>query len=229
MPTLAKGGGRNKRASHKAAQTKIDAGEAGWNDACNLGRLTMKFAIAATAAFAVLAAQSVSAHEVQVVGAGTSQTCIAQAQDPSADLNSAIEGCTEALSYQAMSLSDRAGTLVNRGILRARMSDTKGALDDYNEAISMDATVGAAYLNRCATLLSLKRYGDAKQDADKAIELRAMPLETAYFNRAVAEEGLGDVQSAYADYNAALRIQPGFQPAKDQLTRFKVVRPGSSS
>lgn len=189
----------------------------------------MKFAPTATAAPVVLAAQSASARAVQVVGAGTSQTCIAQAQGPSADLNSAIEGCTEALTYQPMSLGDRAGTLVDRGILRARMSDTKGALDDDNEAFSMDAPAGAAHLNRCATLLSLKRYGDARLDADKAIELRAIPLEDAYFTRAVAEEGLGGVQSAHADYNAALRIQPGIQPAKDQLTRFKVVRPGSSS
>ncbi|HJW40084.1 MAG TPA: hypothetical protein VJ476_02525 [Rhizomicrobium sp.] len=189
----------------------------------------MKFVLAATAAFALFAVQSVSAHEVQTVGAGTSETCIAQAQDPNADLGSAVEGCTEALTYQPMSLSDRVGTLINRGILRARMSDTKGALDDYSEAISMDDSAAAAYLNRSATLLGLKRYSDAKRDADKAIELRAMPLEVAYFNRAVAEEGLGDVQSAYADYNAALKTQPNFQPAKDQLTRFKVVHPGSSS
>jgi tetratricopeptide (TPR) repeat protein len=189
----------------------------------------MKLALTTTAAFALLAVQSVSAHEVQVVGAGTSQSCIAQAQDANADLDSAVKGCTEALTYQPMSLDDRVGTLINRGILRARMSDSNGALDDYNDAISMDASAGAAYLNRSATLLALKRYSDAKRDADKAIELRATPLEAAYYNRAVAEEGLGDVQSAYADYNAALKTQPNFQPAKDQLTRFKVVHSGSSS
>jgi len=188
----------------------------------------MKFALTATAALAVLAASAAGASaDPKVIGAGTSDTCIAQAQDPNVDLAAAIQGCSEALRYQPMSLSDRVSTTTNRGILRARMHDASGALDDYNEAISMDATAGQAYLNRSATLIGLKRYSEAKSDADKAIQLNATPLEVGYFNRAVAEEGLGNIKAAYDDYNMALKTQPNFQPAKDELTRFKVT--GSSS
>jgi len=188
----------------------------------------MRFALTTTAALALLAANSVGASaEPKVVGAGTSNTCIAQAQDPNADLRAAIQGCTDALNYQPMSTSDRVGTLINRGILRARLQDATGALADYSDAIAMDGSAAQAYLNRSATLIGLRRYSDAKNDADKAIQLQAAPLEVGYFNRAVAEEGLGNVRAAYDDYNAALKVQPNFQPARDELTRFKVT--GSSS
>jgi len=190
--------------------------------------VVMRFGLTATAALALLAVSATGASADQkVVGAGTSMTCIAQAQDPNADLKAAVQGCTDALNFQPMSISDRVGTVINRGILRARMHDATGALSDYNDAISMDDKAAQAYLNRSATLIGLKRYSEAKSDADKAIALQATPLEVGYFNRAVAEEGLGNVRAAYEDYKMALKVQPNFQPAKDELTRFKVV--GSSS
>jgi tetratricopeptide (TPR) repeat protein len=139
----------------------------------------MKYALAGVAAVALVAATAAQAHPVKVVGAGTTESCIADAQDATADLRAAVQGCSDALRYQAMSMSDRVATLINRGILRSRMNDARGALDDYNEAISMDGTIPAAYLNRSATLLGLKRYADAKRDADKAIEMKASPLEVA--------------------------------------------------
>ncbi len=188
----------------------------------------MKFALTAAAALAVLATSAIGASaDPKEIGAGTSQTCIDQAKDPNADLATAVQGCTEALRYQPMATGDRVGTLINRGILRARMHDATGALDDYNEAISMDSSAAQAYLNRSATLIGLKRYSEAKSDADKAIQLNAAPLEVGYLNRAVAEEGLGNIKAAYDDYKMAVKTQPNFQPAKDELTRFKVT--GSSS
>ena len=188
----------------------------------------MKFALTAVTALALVATSAVGASaEQKVVGAGTSETCIAQVQDPNADLNVAVQNCTDALNYQPMSLGDRVGTLINRGILRARLHDAAGALADYSEAISMDDQAGQAYLNRSATLIGLRRYSEAKSDADKAIALQAVPPEVGYFNRAVAEEGLGNIRAAYDDYRMAVKTQPNFQPAKDELTRFKVT--GSSS
>jgi hypothetical protein len=38
---------------------------------------------------------------------------------------------------------------------------------------------------------------------------------------------LGDVKAAYEDYKQALVVQPNFQPAKDELTRFKVTTSNS--
>lgn len=188
----------------------------------------MRLALVTAAAVSLLAVpQTAAARQYTVVGAGTSHSCIAQAQDPNVDLRQAQQGCTDALKYQAMSTEDRVATLINRGIIRARMTLFKDALTDYDEALSMDANAPAGYLNRSATLLGLKRYGDAKRDADKAIELHATPLEVAYFNRAVAEEGLGEIKAAYEDYKQALVVKPDFQPAKDELTRFKVTSGGS--
>ncbi len=188
----------------------------------------MKLALTAAVACAWLAASAIAASaEPSVVGGGTTVLCNAQAHDPNADIPTAVQGCSDALQYQPMPLNDRVVTLINRGTLRGRQNDATGALADFSEAIAMDATAGQAYLNRSATLIGLKRYSEAKGDADKAIELQAVPLEVAYFNRAVAEEGLDNIKAAYDDYKAALKVQPNFQPARDELTRFKVT--GSSS
>jgi tetratricopeptide (TPR) repeat protein len=181
-----------------------------------------KIVIAAALLLAAGIAAPASAAAPKVIGAGTSGTCTADAQNAQYDAHAGVVDCTEALDNQPMSLEDRAATLVNRGTLHSRAGELAGALTDFNEAISMDRDNAAAYLNRSATLLGLKRYSDAKADADKAIQLRAKPLEVAYYNRAAAEEGLGDVTSAYHDYKTALKMQPGFTAAKNELARFKV-------
>ena len=185
----------------------------------------MRFGLTATAALALLAVSAAGASADQkVVGAGTSMTCIAQAQDPNADLKAAVQGCTDALNFQPMSISDRVGTVINRGILRARMHDATGALADYNDAISMDDKAGQAYLNRSATLIALHRNADALADADRAVALNVPRLEIAYYNRGLANESLGNIEAAYHDFQDALKIAPDFAAASEQLARFRLVR-----
>ena len=47
-------------------------------------------------------------------------------------------------------------------------------------------------------------------------------LYAAYYNRAIANERLGDITSAYWDYRKALDLQPEFEVAARQLERFTV-------
>jgi tetratricopeptide (TPR) repeat protein len=174
-----------------------------------------------------LALQPTSAEQ-RVIGGGTTETCKADVLDASNDPKTGVADCTDALQFQPMSLSDRISTTVNRGTLRSRAGDLNGAYADFSDAISMNPRYGQAYLDRSATLLGLKRYTQAKADADMAIQYNARPAEVAYYNRAAAEEGLGDIQAAYHDYKMAVQLQPNFTAAKNELARFKVTSGGGT-
>jgi hypothetical protein len=52
--------------------------------------------------------------------------------------------------------------------------------------------------------------------------------EVALYNRAVAEEGLGDFTSAYRDLRQAVSLVPGFTQAKQELRHFKLVGDGTA-
>jgi Flp pilus assembly protein TadD len=45
---------------------------------------------------------------------------------------------------------------------------------------------------------------------------------TAYYDRGLTYEQLGNVTAAYYDYKTALELQPDFALAAKQLTRFQV-------
>jgi tetratricopeptide (TPR) repeat protein len=175
----------------------------------------------AALALVALAPLPAAAAEL-VLGLPIAHDCYEQAER-ARDPRAGLRFCDEALSNSVLTAADRQATLVNRGILRARAHDQMGALEDYEAALAMNADDGEAYLNRSASLIALGRYRDAADDADKAIARNTARLEIAYYNRAVANEALGNIGAAYRDYTEALRIAPRFAAASMQLRRFRVV------
>lgn len=159
---------------------------------------------------------------ITVMGRGLAQSCY-QAAEFGGDARDGISACTLALSQEPLSVHDRASTYVNRGILRAK-SDPEAALADYAEGIALDPSLAEAYVDRGAALLSLKRYQEALVAIDKGLALHVNRPQIAYYDRAVAHEGLGDIRGAYFDYRHAVELSPDFALAKQQLTRFKVIR-----
>ena len=182
----------------------------------------LSMAFAGLAGITLLAALPAGAA-VTVMGPGLAQGCYKAAQF-NLDPRDGMVTCTTALNEQALTLHDRASTYVNRGILRTRVSDTEGALDDYNMAISLMPELAEAYIDRGANFITLKNYSWAVADLDKGLALGAKQPEIAYYDRAVAHESLGDVRAAYEDYKKAVAIEPHFTLAIEQLQRFKVVR-----
>ncbi len=160
---------------------------------------------------------------VTVMGPGLAQSCYKAAQF-NLDPGDGIETCTSALNQQPLTLHDRASTYVNRGILRARVADTKGAGEDYDMAIRLMPDLAEAYIDRGANFITLKNYRKALADLDKGLALGAKQPEIAYYDRAVVHESLGDIRAAYEDYKKAVAIEPHFTLAIEQLQRFKVVR-----
>lgn len=184
--------------------------------------MTSRMALAAAAISAVLiggAGESQAA--TTVLSNGLASFCSHFAEEGRDD-NEALRTCDLALETEAMRRRDRAGTLVNRGIIRMRRKEYRDARVDFDTALRLEPAMGEAWVNRGAVLVAEKRYAEALVQIDKGLELGADEPEKAYYNRALAHEGLDDIKAAYLDYLKALELKPDWDiPAKD-LTRFTV-------
>jgi len=185
-------------------------------------------AAALTAGFGLSLLASSANAAISVLGNGLAQDCF-QAAEFGGDPKDGVATCTTALEETALTTRDRAATMVNRGILRSRIGDLTGALDDYNHGLTVDATLGEGYVDRGATEILMHSYDSALADIDKGIALNANKLEIAYYDRAIVNEALGNVRDAYFDYKKASELRPDFALANEQLLRFKVVRKASAN
>lgn len=165
-----------------------------------------------------------SAHgAVTVIGGGLAQACSKAAMGGEDDVKFQ-EVCTLALDTEFMSPRDRAGTYVNRGVLKLRRTSYSDATRDFNQAVRLQPEMGEAYVNRGAASIGQKRYADSLPDINRALELGVTEPAKAYYNRALAHEGLEDAKSAYFDYQKAVEIAPEWPAPREQLTRFSVSR-----
>src|SRR5690348_8870246 len=180
--------------------------------------------LAFTAAAAALAwASSAAAGAVTVIGGGMARECSQAALGGESDAHYEAM-CTMALESELLSLRDRAGTYVNRGILKLRRHDFAAAQYDFNRAIETKPDLGEAYVNRGAAAVGARRYADGLADLNKAIELGVEEPEKAYYNRALAFEGLDDMKAAYFDYRKAVELKPDWDQPQKELARFTVER-----
>ena len=155
-----------------------------------------------------------------VIGGGLAQACSLAAIRGESDFKSE-RVCTDALE-EFMNTRDRAGTFVNRGVLKLRRGDYKQASADFDAAVRVMPEMGEAYVNRGAASIGQHRYAESLTDINKALSLGVEEPAKAYYNRALAYEGLDDAKSAYFDYQKAIEIQPDWNAPKEQLTRFSV-------
>ena len=189
----------------------------------------------ATALLLVTIGTATSANAaLTVIGPGPAHDCyVAALHDYGAGTGEDV--CSLALDSAALSLRDRAATLVNRGVIRTRLGRLDVALIDDDQAIAIGRSLrpselGVAYVNRASVLNGLGRPHEAFDSATKGINLGADNPEIGYYALAVAEEMLGDLKSAFRDYKQALTLNPSFTPAARQLTRFRVDgRPAGQS
>lgn len=177
--------------------------------------------IAAAAASLSLSALPANA-QVVVIGGGLASDCYDSAKLRRNNMAQGIKICTQAIQTEAMSASNRAATYTNRGVLRMRSGRYDAALNDYSVAKRLKSDVGAAWLNEGAALIFKKDFAAALVSLDQAIALNTKDLYAAYYNRAIARENTGDVQGAYKDFQHVLTLNPEFEQAKRQLTRFSV-------
>jgi tetratricopeptide (TPR) repeat protein len=158
---------------------------------------------------------------VTVIGSGSAQLCY-RAADQGGSPREGIAYCNDALGG-ALTPEDRAATYVNRGVLELAMLRINAAQDDFNAGLAINANLGEAYVDRGATLIAQKRFAEAIVDINKGLALNAKEPHIAYYDRAVADEALGNLKAAYDDYRQALIAQPDFKLASEELKRFKIV------
>ncbi len=170
-----------------------------------------------------LAAAGGSRAGMTVIGGGLAEACSKAAIAERSDLPSILQ-CDDALQSEDLSPRDRAGTFVNRGVMRLRREEFELARADFDAAIALAPGIGEAYVNRGAALVGEKRYKAGLDDIDNALRLGVKEPEKAYFNRALAHEGLDDETSAYQDFQHALALKPGWELPEHELLRFTVSK-----
>jgi len=185
------------------------------------------FGVAFAAGCAALLASPLAHAAVTVLGNGLAEDCY-NAAEYGGDPANGVQTCSLALDQAALSIRDRAATYVNRGILKARTSDTQGALGDYDAGLALDPDLAEGYVDRGSTLLAMKRYDEALAAINQGIDKGTKRPYIAYYDRAIANEGLGNLVDAYKDCSKAVELKPDFTLAKDYLARFKVVRQPAS-
>lgn len=179
--------------------------------------------LALLAAGASLIATPAGAQAVTVLGGGMARICSDAALSGEADARFEA-ACTEALSIELLGPRDRAGTFVNRGVLKLRRKAFEAARSDFDAAIDTKPDMGEAYVNRGAAAVGARRYADGLADINKALALGVQEPEKAYYNRALAHEGLDDMKAAYFDYQKAIELKPDWEMPRQELARFTVQR-----
>lgn len=182
-----------------------------------------KSALLLTSALFTLFATSGAQAAVTVIGGGMAQACSEAALGGETDPKF-VKLCTDALETEFLNATDRAGTFVNRGVMRLRQAAYPEATRDFNAALKIKPELGEAYVNRGAASIGRKDYEGSLPDINRGLELGVDEPAKAYYNRALAYEGMDDTRSAYFDYRKAQELAPEWEAPAKELTRFKVDR-----
>jgi tetratricopeptide (TPR) repeat protein len=160
---------------------------------------------------------------VTVIGGGLAQACADAAITGKSD-RKFEEICTQALSQEMLNSRDRAGTFVNRGVMKLRRANYEAAVIDFNQAVRIKPDMGESYVNRGAAAIGQRHFAEGMDDLNKGLQLGVDEPAKAYYNRALAYEGLDDLKAAYFDYQKAVELSPEWNAPRKELERFKVTR-----
>lgn len=180
--------------------------------------------LALVAALAGLSLSGAARAQVDVIGGGLATDC-SQAVEAGLATHAAEDLCTRSLEEEQLVPLDRAGTYVNRGIIRLRNRRYDEAVSDFDIAIRYKSSLAEAYVNRAAARIGQLRFNDALADIDNALMLDVKEPQKAWYNRAVAHEYLDDYKDAYLDYRKAISLAPDWDLPRQQLARFTVSHP----
>ena len=170
-----------------------------------------------------LMAPSQAKAAVTVYGPGFAAQCFHTAKY-GGDLRAGIADCARAIETEPLSDRDMAGTYINQGVLYMTLNDYVSAQRDFEEGVKLDPKLGEAYVNLGGVKIAQMHFAEGIADIDHGLALGPEEPEKAYFNRALADEGLDDVKAAYFDYSKAAELKPTWAPPRTELARF-TVRP----
>ena len=182
--------------------------------------------IAATALSALmLVSTAVRAEETGKTPAIRCAAAVEAASRSGAVSEDATHTCQQALGWAHFVPDEMGPTLSNNGVLYLIRGDYQAALADFNLALRAGAEPGSTLNDRGLAQAGLHQYQAAVDSYGEALTKATGNQERIYFNRAMAEEDLGNLKAAFLDYRKAAELAPTWRKAADQLSRFKVSYP----
>ncbi|KAI3621322.1 rna polymerase ii-associated protein 3 [Moniliophthora roreri] len=121
-----------------------------------------------------------------------------------------------------MAPSEKAQTAKEKGNAAFKSGDYPIAIGHYSAAIIEDRNDPTFPLNRAAAYLKLGKNEDAERDCTTVLTLSPSNVK-AIFRRGQARLGMGKLDEAKADFEAAAKIEPGNQAVKDELGNIQVL------
>ncbi len=111
-----------------------------------------------------------------------------------------------------MDPTDLARDLYDRGVAAASAGEHREAVECFTRAIAHRPDVAAAYRGRAASLVQLRRAGEALADLDRVVRIKPHdPL--GYYERAGLRLAQRMPMDAVADCDIALELDQGWAPA----------------
>lgn len=175
------------------------------------------------AGIATLALPLYASHSATItLGGPFSQLCYkaALAQD---DRDSSLDACTRSIDEEPMDTADRAGTYVNRGILRMIRGKDADADADFNAALALQHDLPDAWLNKGFLRLRQGNGRDALPLLQEGIKRNPEHVALAIFARGVAYEQMGEFNSAYTDLRRAHELEPRWSMPSEYLAHYRLV------
>jgi tetratricopeptide (TPR) repeat protein len=140
------------------------------------------------------------------------------------DPDAAIKFFTEAISTGNLSDTDLAFVLGSRGVTFDMKGETDKAIEDFTEAIRLNAEYGSAYIYRGLAWVKKRDYGQAISDFTEAITLDPNSAFIAFNDRANVYELLGENDKAIGDYGQAIQRNPGYATAYFNRAGLRLIR-----
>jgi lipoprotein NlpI len=161
---------------------------------------------------AVALAATASLGPAQAQQSQASTLCDASEAD-GVSLDRKISGCSTEILSGTLSNSDLALAYTNRGIAYSAKGQLDRAIQDFDQAIKLDANNVIAYYNRGIAHSAKGQFDCAIQDYDEAIErspsarrLLGMNNAIAYYNRGIAYSAKGQLDRAIQDFDQAIKL-----------------------
>ena len=109
----------------------------------------------------------------------------------------------------------------NRGVAYRVKGDHERAIQDYGQAIKLNAKFAAAYINRGVAYDHKGDYDRAIADYEQALKLK--PSAEGHFNRGNAHLAKREYDRAIDDYNQAIKLKADFAAAFDNRCWARAV------
>jgi tetratricopeptide (TPR) repeat protein len=173
-------------------------------------------------ALAIPAGAAHAQYAMIVYGKGAAADCYQMVKAKRLNA-STLETCNDALKDDTLSAKNRAATFNNRGIVYMRNGNLDAAERDYDAALRISPNIPETQINLGAMFYANEMYTESVKALNEGVKAEdASSRAVAHYNRALSLEKLGELDEAYADLMAALDLNPMFEAASKQISRYSV-------